>query len=135
MQIAPTQEQVAAVEAFRTGDKLKLNAYAGTGKTTTLRLMAESVDRSGIYISFNKSIAQSAGKTLPNTVKAVTSHALAFHSVIQTGFSQQQMIGKLNVNAIVQRMNLAPLPIDSQHRLTVRQHAHRRCTTRRRASR
>lgn len=124
MPITPTQEQADAVEAFRTGDKLKLNAYAGTGKTTTLRLMAESTGRSGIYISFNKSIAQSAGRTLPDTVRAVTSHALAFRSVIQTGFSQQQMIGKLNVNAIAQHMNLAPLPIDSQHRLTVRQHAH-----------
>ena len=41
----PTQEQVKAVEEFRYMESLKLNAFAGTGKTSTLKLMAESTLR------------------------------------------------------------------------------------------
>ena len=124
MSLKPTVEQAAAIDAFQLGRNLKVNAYAGTGKTSTLQMMAESVDRKGTYIAFNRSIADEAGRRFPASVKALTSHALAYRSIIQTGFSSGKMTGKLNANAIAQRLNLSALPIDSHHRLSVRQHAH-----------
>ena len=38
----PTEEQQAALAAFATGDDLVIVAGAGTGKTSTLRMLAGS---------------------------------------------------------------------------------------------
>ncbi len=59
----PTPEQDVAVTAFGTGEHLVLQAGAGTGKTTTLAMLGDSTPRRGLYIAFNKSIAQEAGRT------------------------------------------------------------------------
>ena len=37
----PTSEQTCAIDLFSTGDSLKINAFAGTGKTTIARLLAK----------------------------------------------------------------------------------------------
>ncbi|MDH6624487.1 ABC-type Fe3+/spermidine/putrescine transport system ATPase subunit [Streptomyces sp. LBL] len=57
---APTLEQSTAVDTFRRGEHLVLQAGAGTGKTTTLAMLAASTTTSGRYIAFNKSIANDA---------------------------------------------------------------------------
>ncbi|MGH3622427.1 MAG: hypothetical protein ACRDQ5_11650 [Sciscionella sp.] len=43
-QFQPTHEQKAAVVSFRAGDHIVLQAGAGSGKTSTLRLLAESTN-------------------------------------------------------------------------------------------
>ena len=40
----PTQEQMMALETVPNGEDLKLNAFAGTGKTSTLVMMAEALN-------------------------------------------------------------------------------------------
>jgi len=78
----PTPEQQAAIEAFGTGDDLVIQAGAGTGKTSTLRMLAESAPRRrGLYIAFNRAIAGDAKRTFPRTVEASTAHSLAFRAV------------------------------------------------------
>ena len=77
----PTGEQEAAVAAFRGGGHLVLQAGAGSGKTTTLRMLAASTTRRGRYIAFNKPIAQHAKQTFPNTVRCGTAHGLAYAAV------------------------------------------------------
>ena len=42
--MTPTPEQIAAIEAFRTGS-LRVNAYAGAAKTTTATLIARDQDQ------------------------------------------------------------------------------------------
>ncbi|WP_046494598.1 UvrD-helicase domain-containing protein [Streptomyces odonnellii] len=74
----PTDEQAAAVEVFRAGDHLALQAGAGTGKTSTLALLAASTPCRGRYIAFDRSIARSAATRFPSTVICKTAHALAF---------------------------------------------------------
>ena len=105
----PTNEQQAAISAFNQGGSLKLNAFAGTGKTSTLQMMAESTHRKGIYLAFNKAIANKASGTFPDNVIATTSHSRAFRSVINRGYSRDKMVGKLNPKAISQALNLSPL--------------------------
>ncbi|MFD7546029.1 UvrD-helicase domain-containing protein [Streptomyces sp. NPDC059816] len=78
---APTPEQSAAVDAFRRGDHVVLQAGAGTGKTTTLAMLAASTARPGRYIAFNKSIATDAAGKFPASVRCKTAHALAFGAV------------------------------------------------------
>jgi ABC-type transport system involved in cytochrome c biogenesis ATPase subunit len=40
--VQPTEEQQAAVDKFLTGRTLKITAFAGAGKTTILRMLAEA---------------------------------------------------------------------------------------------
>ncbi|MGH3773799.1 MAG: UvrD-helicase domain-containing protein [Pseudonocardiaceae bacterium] len=77
----PTAEQDAAMTAFGTGEHLVLQAGAGTGKTTTLAMLGASTPRRGLYIAFNRSIAQKAGRTFPASVKCKTAHSLAYAAV------------------------------------------------------
>ncbi|MET7718148.1 UvrD-helicase domain-containing protein [Streptomyces sp. NPDC005407] len=78
---APTPEQSAAVDTFRRGDHLVLQAGAGTGKTTTLAMLAAGTAKSGRYIAFNKSIANDAAHKFPSNVRCKTAHSLAFGAV------------------------------------------------------
>ncbi|MDN0195916.1 MULTISPECIES: UvrD-helicase domain-containing protein [Streptomyces] len=74
----PTDEQVQAADTFRAGHHLVLQAGAGTGKTTTLALLAVSTKRRGRYLAFNKDIASDAATRFPRTVMCKTAHATAF---------------------------------------------------------
>ncbi|MFE3496478.1 UvrD-helicase domain-containing protein [Streptomyces sp. NPDC059175] len=77
----PTDEQTAAADAFRTGHHLALQAGAGTGKTTTLALLAHNSTRRGRYLAYNRAIAQDARTRFPDTVQCKTAHALAYAAV------------------------------------------------------
>jgi len=78
----PTVEQQAVVDASTTGEHLVVEAGAGTGKTSTLQLLADANPRRrGIYLAFNKVIAAEAARRFPRTVQCKTSHSLAFQAV------------------------------------------------------
>ncbi|MEU3002233.1 MULTISPECIES: UvrD-helicase domain-containing protein [unclassified Streptomyces] len=78
---SPTDEQTAAADRFHASDHLALQAGAGTGKTSTLALLAHSTRRRGRYIAYNKAIAQEAATRFPSTVTCKTAHALAYAAV------------------------------------------------------
>ncbi|MER5214758.1 UvrD-helicase domain-containing protein [Streptomyces sp. NPDC002838] len=77
----PTDEQAHAVDAFRAGHHLVLQAGAGTGKTSTLSLLAASTLSRGRYLAFNKDIARDATTRFPRTVVCKTAHATAYAAV------------------------------------------------------
>ncbi|TJZ51065.1 ATP-dependent helicase [Streptomyces piniterrae] len=80
----PTAEQAAAADAFRAGSPLVIQAGAGTGKTTTLAMLAHEAQRQrrqGRYIAFNRAIARDATRTFPTEVACGTAHALAYTAV------------------------------------------------------
>ncbi|WP_405763843.1 UvrD-helicase domain-containing protein [Actinacidiphila glaucinigra] len=79
--LKPTDEQIAAADAFATGDHLVIQAGAGTGKTTTLTQLAAGTPRRGLYIAFNRAIAQDAATRFPTTVLCKTAHSLAYAAV------------------------------------------------------
>lgn len=74
----PTVEQQAILDAFAGGGDLVITAGAGTGKTSTLKMMAGQTASSGLYIAFNKAIATEAKATFPPTTQARTGHSLAW---------------------------------------------------------
>lgn len=77
--LTPTDEQQAAVTAFASGSNLVLQAGAGTGKTSTLELIAASdLSRRGLYIAFNRAIKEAAARRFPARVKCSTGHGLAY---------------------------------------------------------
>lgn len=74
----PTQEQLDIIEAFKHTRVLKVNAAAGSGKTSTLKLLAEHNVQPSIYLSFNSVIANEAEGKFPSHVSCRTQHSLAY---------------------------------------------------------
>src|SRR5436189_6193027 len=78
----PTPEQTAVIDGFLTGQNLVIEAGAGTGKTSTLKLLAgEAGTRRGVYIAYNKAIATDAARGFPSSVLCKTAHGLAYGAV------------------------------------------------------
>lgn len=84
-QFPPTAEQTTALDLFKTGQSLAIEAGAGAGKTSTLTLVARSTTRRGQYVAFNKSIVTEAGAKMPDNVTCSTAHSLAYRGVISNG--------------------------------------------------
>ena len=79
-----TAEQEQALDLFSTGQHLVIEAGAGTGKTSTLITLAESTDRIGQYLAFNKALVEDAKLRFPTNVAVSTIHSLANRSVRQS---------------------------------------------------
>jgi hypothetical protein len=78
----PTGEQQAIIDASQSGADLVIEAGAGTGKTSTLRLVATTQPRRrGLYAAYNKAIAADAKRSFPASVMCATAHSLAFRAV------------------------------------------------------
>lgn len=62
-----TAEQDHAVDLAETGGSLKIEAYAGAGKTSTLVAVGDALEgKRGLYIAFNKTIADEAARKFPS---------------------------------------------------------------------
>lgn len=84
----PSQEQADILDAFfGTGD-LKILAGAGTGKTTTLQLLANSTKAKITYLTFNKATAVEAKDRFSSNVTATTIHAFAHRELTSQGHGQ-----------------------------------------------
>lgn len=69
------------LETVDAGDTVKVKAYAGAGKTSTLRMIAERLERKrGQYLAFNRDIAADAKRKFPRNVSCRTVHSVAFAS-------------------------------------------------------
>jgi hypothetical protein len=89
-----TEEQDAAVAAFMTGENLRVVAYAGAGKTSTLRAMAQARGACGpigLYMAFNKAIATEAQAKFGYSTQCRTAHSLAYRTVRSMGYSDDKM--------------------------------------------
>jgi superfamily I DNA/RNA helicase len=79
----PTAQQVAILEAARTGDNLVVIAVAGSGKTSTLRLLG--ADRPAVpmlYVAYNKAIQLDAQGSFTRNVECRTAHSLAWGATV-----------------------------------------------------
>ena len=79
--LRPTAEQQAIIDACRDGHDLVIEAGAGTGKTSTLKMASRSMRGAGLYLAYNKVTAVEAKAAFPDTVDCRTAHSLAFHAV------------------------------------------------------
>lgn len=82
MRIRPTQEQVEIIDAFEHDLDVVIEAGAGTGKSSTLALLGDAKPRDhGLYLAFNRAVAEEARGKFPPNVQTSTSHAIAFRAV------------------------------------------------------
>ncbi|XP_040451371.1 F-box DNA helicase 1 isoform X1 [Falco naumanni] len=64
------------------GQRVKIMAFAGTGKTSTLVKYAEKfADLNFLYVTFNKAVAERGRSVFPRNVTCKTFHSLAYGSV------------------------------------------------------
>ncbi|NWU10632.1 FBH1 helicase, partial [Cephalopterus ornatus] len=64
------------------GQIVKIMAFAGTGKTSTLAKYAEKFpELNFLYVAFNKAVAEKGKRVFPRNVTCKTFHSLAFGSV------------------------------------------------------
>lgn len=78
MSYQPTLEQQAILDAFPKHKTLKINAVAGSGKTSTLNMLANANEMSSLYVCFNKANATEAATKFPKHVACRTMHSLAY---------------------------------------------------------
>lgn len=102
-----TPEQAAVVAA--TGRVVRVRAYAGTGKTSTLVAWAQRHPRQRIfYAAFNKSVQLAAQRRFPRHVTVKTWHALAWQAVGAP--YQAKLVATLSPWHVVQAGGLTRVP-------------------------
>jgi superfamily I DNA/RNA helicase len=74
----PTNEQQAVIDAAQTGQNLRISARAGAGKTSTLVMVANSIEKPSLYLAYNKAMAEEARSKFPEHVEVRTTHSLAY---------------------------------------------------------
>lgn len=73
-----TDEQQAVID--NTSSFLAVNAFAGAGKTTTLKGLARAnPDKRILYLAFNKEMSDVARRAMPHNVHVATVHSYALH--------------------------------------------------------
>lgn len=75
-----TEEQAEIINGdYKPGSIVRVNAFAGTGKTYTLKEFAKKrpIEKM-LYVAFNKSIQLEASKKMGKNVLAKTAHSLAY---------------------------------------------------------
>lgn len=122
--IKPTPQQNEAVEAFMTGGTLKISAFAGSGKTSTLKLMANARAGRGLYLAFNSRTAQEASAEFPGEVDCRTTHSIAARSVrSRHHFGRPKMFSRIGAMQLAAAMSLQPLKVEDAVTLTPQQQA------------
>jgi hypothetical protein len=80
----PTAEQGAIIDAGAVGTDLVVAAGAGTGKTSTLKMVAAARTGRILYFAYNRAIADDARATFPTNAHCATAHSLAYRAVGHT---------------------------------------------------
>lgn len=108
--ITPTDEQMRALDMAMTGESFKIVAYAGAGKTSTLRLISEHKRGRGLYLAFNKAIATEAANKFPPNVRCQTFHSLAYRHVPKN-ITAKISLPKLTAARLADELKLTPIEI------------------------
>lgn len=121
----PTPEQDQALTRFVTGGSLRINAYAGSGKTSTLEMLAHGTSKRGQYIAFNRDIVRDAKDRFPSSVNCSTTHGLAFRATPSAYKSKmEKMTGRVSAMQLAELLSIGKSwRIDKDHTLLPRSQA------------
>ncbi|MES2355161.1 MAG: UvrD-helicase domain-containing protein [Pseudomonadota bacterium] len=98
-----TQEQQAIIDCPE--DFITVNAFAGTGKTSTLEAFALAKPKKRmLYVAFNKGIQSEAERRFPSNVECRTTHSLAMRAVGR--HYRHKLVDKLRLPTIIAALNL-----------------------------
>ncbi|KWD85124.1 ATP-binding domain-containing protein [Burkholderia ubonensis] len=109
----PTAEQHAILDAVARGGDVKIKAYAGAGKTSTLGLVADRLaGKRGTYLAFNREIADQARRRFPSHVQASTVHSRAYASAAPALRSRMRLHPE-PPHELAHRYGLGPMRVSS----------------------
>lgn len=104
MELTPEQREIVDFP-LRHGEILKVVAFAGTGKTTTLDHFARARPSLRLlYVAFNKSVQQEAERRFPSHVHCRTIHSLAWRS--EGNRFRHKLAQQLRANQVMNWLNL-----------------------------
>ncbi|ABV20119.1 conserved hypothetical protein [Escherichia coli O139:H28 str. E24377A] len=102
MSLTPTDEQSAIIHWQ--GQKLVVNAFAGTGKTSTLVQYAlANPDSRILYLAYNRSVRDEAERKFPFNVECKTSHQLAWSRFGR--HYQNRLVASLRITDVARKLN------------------------------
>jgi hypothetical protein len=97
MSFPPTAEQQAIIDAAKTGKNGVIEAGAGTGKTSTLRLIGKALaPAKGLYLAYNRAIKDEADGTFPSNMKCQTAHSVAYGYMMNRHANGKALMARLN---------------------------------------
>ena len=107
-----SDEQKEILKAFKEIDRIRINAYAGTGKTTTLlSIVADNPELKFLILTFNKSVAeeltQKIRKYALHNVDAKTIHGLAYGYYVRNTRGRVKIMDNRDVRDMLMRMDIA----------------------------
>ncbi len=89
---AYTSEQLEIIDCVKemcSNEILKINAFAGTGKTSTLVAIAKALPyKRFLYLAFNSSIVEESRQKFPSNVTILTTHSLAYRRIVTPSKTQ-----------------------------------------------
>jgi superfamily I DNA/RNA helicase len=104
-----TNEQNKIIES--NDDFMYVIAFAGTGKTTTLKAYAEArPDKKILYVAYNDSVVKEAKKKFPTNVEVLTSHSLAYRKF---GFNYKHKLNNFIKPDAIRKALLLPRSANS----------------------
>jgi len=98
-----TKEQKQCVEAARVGKDVKIKAFAGSGKTSTLVAISRELSGKGLYLAYNKAIATDAFKKFPLHIDCKTAHSIAYRA---TAYQIKDRVRTLSIFDILRYMDI-----------------------------
>lgn len=115
-----TIEQQAILANVLKGESIVVNAFAGAGKTSTLKYITDNIPGRILYVAFTKPSAEEAEKKFPKHVSCRTLHSLAYETIckgtpfakrIQNFYDYQEIAGI--VKDLTIRENVSKLVADT----------------------
>ena len=105
MKLSEEQSEIIKVsQQLREGEILKIDACAGSGKTSTLvEIVKANPRKEFLYLAFNRSIADKAGSIFPSNCVAMTIHSLAFRHLFHR---QKPFLGNIKVSDLREHFSL-----------------------------
>lgn len=105
VKLVPTKEQEDIIFSASNGEDLVIKAFAGASKTSSLVMIANALHKkgkSGLYLAFNKAIADEAKGKFPASVDCRTIHSLAY-SNLSKGMKAKLSLNNLFANQYAER--------------------------------
>ena len=111
-ELKPTGEQKVILDAAAKNPKvLVIEAGAGTGKTSTLRLLGDVLKGNGQYTAFNSSlVSESKEKFIGTRISCNTTHSLAFRAEGKR-FADRLEGGRIRSNEIADILGISQIEI------------------------
>lgn len=107
MNITPEQQLIVSSRS----PFLRVNAFAGTGKTTTLVSYAKArPNERMVYIAFNKSIQLEAARKFGPNVKCTTSHGMAYARFGAEYNDAGKLVDRVRINEVLDALDLRQYP-------------------------